>query len=311
MPRADANENRSPEPSGHAPSAVEPPSTSALRETGIHLVGKVPWGGHICVFYETRQDLLDTCSAYFAAGMQRNEFCVWAVSSPVTEEDAADALRRVVPDVDQALAAGKLEILRGAEWYLKGDQFDLDSITRGWNEKLESALARGYDGMRISGNAFWAQTAHWKDFNQYELEVDESFAGARILALCTYSLPASRAAEILDVARAHNFALARRNGQWEFLQTPELRDARQGFGRLHGAPDILSKPFPGRHKLTPRERAALSQIVRGPTNKEAARCLGLSPRTVEYHRANIIRKLNAKNTADLVRKVLEGTTRRS
>ncbi len=66
----------------------------------------------------------------------------------------------------------------------------------------------------------------------------------------------------------------------------------------------MSKPFPGHAQLTPRERVALSQIVRGASSKEAARMLGISPRTVEFHRANVMRKLGARNTADLVRKVL-------
>jgi two-component system, LuxR family, response regulator FixJ len=56
--------------------------------------------------------------------------------------------------------------------------------------------------------------------------------------------------------------------------------------------------------LTPRERVALAQIVRGASSKEAARRLGISPRTVEFHRANVMQKLGAKNTADLVRRVL-------
>ena len=74
--------------------------------------------------------------------------------------------------------------------------------------------------------------------------------------------------------------------------------------RLRGAVNILSRPFPGRELLTPRERVTLIQIVRGDSNKEAARTLGVSPRTVEFHRANIMRKLGVKNTADLMRKVL-------
>jgi DNA-binding CsgD family transcriptional regulator len=49
---------------------------------------------------------------------------------------------------------------------------------------------------------------------------------------------------------------------------------------------------------------ALGQIVSGSSSKEAARRLGISPRTVEFHRANVMRKLGAKNTADLVRRVL-------
>jgi FixJ family two-component response regulator len=49
---------------------------------------------------------------------------------------------------------------------------------------------------------------------------------------------------------------------------------------------------------------ALAQIVRGASSKEAARTLGVSPRTVEFHRANVMQKLGARNAADLVRRVL-------
>ena len=105
-----------------------------------------------------------------------------------------------------------------------------------------------------------------------------------------------------DEARAHQCSIARRNGAWEFLETPELTQAKQEIKKLNGALDILSKPFPGHKALTPRERVALGQIVSGSSSKEAARRLGISPRTVEFHRANVMRKLGAKNTADLVRK---------
>jgi DNA-binding CsgD family transcriptional regulator len=43
----------------------------------------------------------------------------------------------------------------------------------------------------------------------------------------------------------------------------------------------------------------LAQIVRGASSKEAAQALGIAPRTVEFHRENIMRKLGAKNTVDL------------
>jgi DNA-binding CsgD family transcriptional regulator len=275
-----------------------------LRKSGIRVIGDVPWGTHLCIFYETKEDLLDTAVTYFAAGLKSNEFCVWAVSDPVTEADARDALRLAVPDLDQRLEAGQMEILDGSEWYLKGGQFDLKRITSGWSEKLGDALAQGYDGMRVSGNAFWIETNHWKAFCEYEQELDRSLAGQRMIVLCTYSLKASRAVDILDVARAHQFSTARRNGDWEFLETPELRQAKREIKRLNGALNVLSKPFPGHKSLTPRERATLAQIVRGASSKETARTLGISPRTVEFHRANIMQKLGAKNSADLVRRVL-------
>lgn len=62
--------------------------------------------------------------------------------------------------------------------------------------------------------------------------------------------------------------------------------------------------FPGRHLLTGRERDVLAEVARGASNKEAGRRLGISPRTVEVHRARIMDKLGAKNAADLMRIVL-------
>jgi FixJ family two-component response regulator len=70
--------------------------------------------------------------------------------------------------------------------------------------------------------------------------------------------------------------------------------------------------FPGREMLTSRERDVLSQVAHGSSNKEAGRRLGISPRTVEVHRARIMDKLGAKNAADLMRIVLsEPVSRRS
>ena len=56
--------------------------------------------------------------------------------------------------------------------------------------------------------------------------------------------------------------------------------------------------------LTPRERQVLAQIMAGVSNKEAGRTLGISPRTIEVHRARIMEKLGAKNACDLARIVL-------
>jgi DNA-binding CsgD family transcriptional regulator len=69
----------------------------------------------------------------------------------------------------------------------------------------------------------------------------------------------------------------------------------------HNADNILPQQFSREDLLTPREREVLRQIASGASNKEAGRKLGISPRTVEVHRAHIMDKLAAKNAADLVR----------
>lgn len=60
----------------------------------------------------------------------------------------------------------------------------------------------------------------------------------------------------------------------------------------------------GYHMLTPREHEVLNLVSGGVTNKEGALLLKISPRTFEAHRAQIMRKLDARNVADLLRKVL-------
>ena len=61
---------------------------------------------------------------------------------------------------------------------------------------------------------------------------------------------------------------------------------------------------PEQRPLTRREREVLVLISEGYSNKQGALRMGISPRTFESHRAEAMRKLGAKNTADLVRKAL-------
>jgi two-component system response regulator FixJ len=56
--------------------------------------------------------------------------------------------------------------------------------------------------------------------------------------------------------------------------------------------------------LTPRERHVLDQLVMGRSNKVVAHALGISARTVEFHRAHVMDKLGARNMSDLVRLAL-------
>jgi DNA-binding NarL/FixJ family response regulator len=62
--------------------------------------------------------------------------------------------------------------------------------------------------------------------------------------------------------------------------------------------------LPGRKPLTRREWEVLERIVAGASNKEAGRQPGISPRTIEDHRANIMKKVGVKNAAELIRLVL-------
>ena len=116
-----------------------------------------------------------------------------------------------------------------------------------------------------------------------------------------------------DIAMAVD---AIKNGALDFIEKPfrgsevvtRVREAVEANVRqksavaVNGAKSAFN--FPGREPLTSREQDVLDCIVKGESNKEAARRLGISPRTIEVHRSRIMEKLEAKNAADLIRIVM-------
>ena len=208
---------------------------TALRKTGISVVGEMPWGTHFCHFYETKQDLLDTLVPYFKAGLESKEFCLWVVSNSelITVEEAKEALEQAVPDLDRHLSDENIEILDGHDWYLERNVLNLERVRSAWDAKLNQALARGYDGLRASADTFWLAEKDWKDFFAYEKQVNDWITDQSMTVLCTYPLAKSGAAEVLDVVRAHRFAIARRQGEWEVIETPELIQAKAEIKRLN------------------------------------------------------------------------------
>jgi FixJ family two-component response regulator len=111
-----------------------------------------------------------------------------------------------------------------------------------------------------------------------------------------------------DIAMAVD---AIKNGALDFIEKPfrgsdivlRVREAIEAHKRRQADTDSKASSFhfPGREPLTRREQDVLTQIVAGASSKEAGRQLGISPRTIEVHRARIMAKLGAKNAADLVR----------
>jgi two-component system, LuxR family, response regulator FixJ len=72
-----------------------------------------------------------------------------------------------------------------------------------------------------------------------------------------------------------------------------------------GAADFIQKPFRDQEliDLTPREKEVMQRVVRGQANKVIAMDLGVSQRTVELHRARVMRKLKMRSLAELVHAV--------
>jgi FixJ family two-component response regulator len=106
-----------------------------------------------------------------------------------------------------------------------------------------------------------------------------------------------------------------RSGAFDFIEKPfrasavvtRVKESIEAWAQRQQdgtTPNATPIGIPGREPLTRRERDVLNLIVAGASSKEAGRRLGISPRTVEFHRARILEKVDAKNTADLIRIVM-------
>jgi len=101
-------------------------------------------------------------------------------------------------------------------------------------------------------------------------------------------------------------SVARNAITWWSRTSAPLGSSRSNSGnRL--VDDQVRPGIPGMKPLTPREREVLQLVSEGYSNKEGASRLNISFRTFECHRAEVLRKFGARNTAELVRLALFGT----
>jgi PAS domain S-box-containing protein len=198
-----------------------------LRKTAIDIIGDVPWGTHFCLFYQSKEDLIDILVSYFKAGLQNNEFCMWITSEPLNVEEAKKSLKQAVPNLDDYIKKGQIEILDYSQWYTKSGIFEADKVLQGWLEKHDKAVKRGFDGLRLTGNTFWLEKTDWKAFDDYERTVNSVIGKYKMLAICTYSLDKCGPSEIVDVVSSHQFALIKKKGKWEVIESSEHKMAEK------------------------------------------------------------------------------------
>jgi hypothetical protein len=185
-----------------------------MRKTGLRLLGDVPWGRHVALFYERKDDLLAICVPFLKAGLEGNEVCVWVIAEPLTERDAWAALADAVSadNLHRYRADRRIEILQSQSWYLTGDTLELQKVARGWEAKLADALGRGYEGLRVAASVPQLDENDWADFFDYEERLNRYLSDKAMLVLCAYPVTAPRAAE---VTRTHQSTIKKRRKEWE------------------------------------------------------------------------------------------------
>lgn len=203
-----------------------------LRRFGNDLVGLIPWGAHLCQFYETKQDLIDILVPYFAEGLRSNEFCMWVTSKPLEVREATEALREAVSNLDEYISRKQIEIISYDDWYMLDGKFDSDRVLQGWVEKENDALKRGFEGLRLTGNTFWIERELWNSFVDYEEAVNSVIGKHRMIALCTYCLKSCSGTDVVDVVRNHVGTLIKQVNEWYLIEDATRRQVANGALKL-------------------------------------------------------------------------------
>jgi hypothetical protein len=190
-----------------------------LTDCGLSGLGAIPFGLHMCHFYERQEDLAAALVPYFAAGLRAQERCIWITADPLDVACAAEALRKAGLDVGSLTREGSLVIRDHADWYGTVDKSKPEAILDLWLEAERRALADGCTGLRIAGNTAFVTPADWNAFMQYEGRVSRAFANRRIVTLCSYRLGHCTATDLLDVARSHHCMLDPSERDWQVVTT--------------------------------------------------------------------------------------------
>ena len=157
-----------------------------MQENDFKPFADITWGSHLCIFYETMEDVLDVVVPFLKEGLEKGDSCLWIVPAVLTEAEAHEALRGAMQDFERHLATRSIETQPSEKWYFRQDALDLQKVMNQWNEKLEQVLTAGYAGLRVAAGPDRLPQRHSREFLEYEKDFNRFIADKQLIILCTY-----------------------------------------------------------------------------------------------------------------------------
>ena len=183
------------------------PSAKALLD--------MPWGSHVCQFYNAKEDLVEMLVPYFKQGLERNEACVWLVGD-LTISEARNALAAAVPNLNDYLATGQMQIRHYSEFYTDANGLvkPADELSEQFAAMGSAMTDKGFAGLRASGSVSWVNDADGMvRFMDYETKVNLAIQNSRIMAVCTYPAQAANMCQCRELIHNHGKIFVKR-GEW-------------------------------------------------------------------------------------------------
>lgn len=194
------------------------------EDAGIEtdLIYNADWGSHLCMFYKGADELVNALVPYFKAGLENNEFCIWALPDSLGTEAVKSALSKEAGSLDYYIAKGQVEIGNYRDYYLKDGVFSAFNMIDWWLKKEKEVLSRGFSGLRAAGDGTDLFNAYAFKMNLYEKEINDNIKKTRIKAVCTYSLDRIDTPNILNIIDYHHFTIVNRNSGWEVFKATDI-----------------------------------------------------------------------------------------
>lgn len=197
---------------------VKPPTTPSM------ILLNMPWGTHICEFYDSQKGQLGMLVPYFKEGLERDETCIWVVAD-LTIQEATDALAAAVPNLRERMAKGQMTIGHHSEFHTHNGRLrPMDAMIDQWGKV--ATLANNSAGVRASGDTSWIDNEEkLAEFAQYENKVTCVINNSRITAVCTYPTRLAALRPAKELSDSHSKILVKR-GEWIYER---LKDSQEIF----------------------------------------------------------------------------------
>jgi hypothetical protein len=193
----------------------------------------MPWGSHVCQFYDTKEDQIRMLVPYFRQGLERNEVCVWLVAD-LTVDEARAALRAEVPDLDRYMARGQMHIRHYTELYTDadGNVKPADELSSQFAAMESTVAPNGFSGLRASGSVSWIRDEeNMRRFMDYETKVNCAIQNSRIMAVCTYPAHAAAMCRCRELIHNHGKIYVKR-GEWVHDKSRDAESIESVFASL-------------------------------------------------------------------------------
>ncbi len=195
---------------------------SNIRDSGIKIIGNIPWGTHIAQLYSSKADFFNVMVPYIHQGLINNELCLWVYGDNSSFEEIKDNLSEWVKNVDSYLERGQLNIVPYTRWYIKDNSFNDVRVNQQWNELIRHALDSGYSGLRAIGDTSWLEKSYYRDFEYYEQNINNIISDLPFIVICLYDVNKLDATQVAQAIKNHSYVITKHGTQPYLIKNVEL-----------------------------------------------------------------------------------------